>query len=137
MHSRPCETCADARFMALVLGVLMFVAMLILTAFARAQAATPVTPYTYARDYSWVAGKLSYSDLEGGFWTVTYQKPGGKPDRYGGHFVLILPDGMNRSALKTNGMVVVYGAPSPDSIGIQMAGTHYKVSKIVGLKASK
>jgi len=129
--STPRVVRADARDMACFLSALLLVALMAIS-FAsltsRAEAARH-SPYTHAPDYSWVAGRIERSELEGGFWTIRYQKPGEKADAYGGHFVLHVTPAQG-AALHAEAMVLVTGHVERNAVDIQMAGTAYRVRKI-------
>lgn len=85
--------------------------------------------FSHAPDYSWVAGQLYWSNLEGGFWGIRYGEVGS--DKYNGHFVLgaELP-----SDFKDGDLVRVKGQIAEQQVSIFMAGWIYKVEEIKRLK---
>jgi len=110
--------------------------ILILLAFGCASGSpvpsSPVSPsaayqeYSHASDYSWVCGKLFWSEIEGGFWSVRYSL-NEKEDKYGGHFVLGLDPKLQ--GFRDGDMVLVKGVISTKA-SIWTAGTLYEISEI-------
>lgn len=82
-------------------------------------------PFSHAPDYSWIAGQLYYSNLEGGFWGIRYGEK--EEDKYGAHFVLgkTLP-----GDFKDGDLVLVQGQIAEEQVSIFMAGWIYKVEEI-------
>lgn len=82
-------------------------------------------PFSHAPDYSWVAGQLYYSHLEGGFWGIRYGEK--EEDKYGGHFVL----GKSLSGdFKDGDLVLIKGQIAEEQVSIFMAGWIYKIEEI-------
>jgi len=88
-------------------------------------------PFSYAPDYSWIAGELYYSPLEGGFWGIRYGEKG--EDKYDGHFVL---GKTLRGDFKDGDLVLIKGQIAEEQMSIFMAGWIYKVEKIEKLDNS-
>ena len=89
----------------------------------------PTTPsQSFGPNFEWVEGRLQYSDLEGGTWTLEFTDNPGKADPYGGKFVLRegVPEGFQAGDL-----VRVTGSVAEQQMGINMAGTYYEVKSIV------
>lgn len=88
----------------------------------------PTTPsQSFGPNFEWVEGRLQYSDLEGGTWTLEFTDNPGKADPYGGKFVLRegVPEGFQAGDL-----VRVTGSVADQQMGINMAGTYYEVKSI-------
>lgn len=87
-------------------------------------------PYSHSASYLYVGGRLEFSSLEGGFWTVIYAEGAqARSDKYGGKFVLVV-DKKQMSGFKSGDLVLLTGAIDTERAGIEMAGTYYKVKRI-------
>lgn len=90
--------------------------------------------YWHSFSYQYVTGRLQHVDLEGGFWTIVYATGDeAEKDKYGGKFVLEVDGGM-LAGFKDGDLVLLTGGVSADRMGIQMAGTYYKVKRIEPLR---
>jgi hypothetical protein len=89
----------------------------------------PTTPpQSFGPNFEWVTGRLQYSDLEGGTWTLEFTDNPGEADPYGGKFVLAegVPEGF-----QAGDQVTVTGSVAEQQMGINMAGTYYEVKSMV------
>ena len=88
----------------------------------------PTTPpQSFGPNFEWVEGRLQYSDLEGGTWTLEFMENPGDGDPYGGKFVL--PEGVPEG-FQAGDLVRVTGSVAEQQMGINMAGTYYEVKSI-------
>ncbi|MFA5508555.1 MAG: hypothetical protein WC314_17770 [Vulcanimicrobiota bacterium] len=88
---------------------------------------TAPTAYSHATNFEWVAGRLEYSDLEGGTWTLHYAEQASDDDPHGGKFVL---QGSIPESLKAGDLVVARGQIAEQQMGIHMAGSYYEFSSL-------
>jgi hypothetical protein len=119
-----------------LLTVAALIAPLLVLLLPSPTVSSPVRPYQHAADYSWVAGRLRFNPVEGGFWTLIYEKTSGpgQSEPYGGHFVLKSAPGTTPLAgFKDGDLVCVHGRVLKDQMGIEMAGTYYEVQTAVRL----
>jgi len=91
--------------------------------------------YWHSANYLYVTGRLEHQSLEGGFWTVVYASDASQvaQDKYGGKLVLEV-DRKMLSGFRSGDLVFLKGTPDLDRMGIQMAGTYYKVQSIEHLR---
>ena len=87
----------------------------------------PKKPDSHGPNYEWVVGRLEYSDLEGGTWTLHYMPNPGEEDPYGGKLVL---QGEVPNKFQTGVTVKVTGSIAEQQTGINMAGTYYELKSI-------
>ena len=79
----------------------------------------------HAADYSWVIGRLEYSQIEGGFWAIDYQDV---TDKFGGKFVLGKDPKL--ANFQTGDLVKITGKISQEQISIYQSGTLYDLESI-------
>ena len=91
-------------------------------------------PYWHSFSYQYVSGRLQHVDLEGGFWTIVYATGAdAEKDKYGGKLVLDI-DSKLLSGFKDGDLVLLTGVVDTERMGIQMAGTHYRVTRLEALR---
>lgn len=91
-------------------------------------------PYSHSFSYQYVSGRLQHVDLEGGYWIIVYATGAqAEKDKYGGKLVLEA-DSRLLDGFKDGDLVLLTGGVDADRMGIQMAGTYYKVKRIEALR---
>lgn len=86
-------------------------------------------PASHAPDYSWIVGRLEYSQIEGGFWTIDYQDA---TDKFGGKFVL--GRDLRLEGFADGDLVKIAGQIAQNQVSIYQAGTLYQIESIQKLK---
>lgn len=83
----------------------------------------------HAADYSWVVGRLDYSQIEGGFWIIRYEN---QTDQFGGKFVLGRDSKLEGFA--DGDLVKITGQIAQNQVSIYQAGTLYQIDSIQRLR---
>jgi hypothetical protein len=87
--------------------------------------------YSHNSDYTLISGKLTYSDLEGGFWQINYLAPNDPADEHRGKFVLgnpaLLDDAKDGEFVRLTGFV----RPLEEQVSFYMAGTLYSITGVI------
>lgn len=110
-------------FVLVIIGI--FAASLIFTS----QRNLFTKPASHAPDYSWIVGRLEYSQIEGGFWAIDYQDA---TDKFGGKFVL--GRDLRLEGFAPGDLVKITGQIAQNQVSIYQAGTLYQIESIQKLK---
>ena len=82
-------------------------------------------PSSHAPDYSWIVGRLEYSQIEGGFWVIRYEN---QTDKFGGKFVL--GNDSRLANFKSGDLVKITGRISDEQVSFYQSGTLYDLESI-------
>lgn len=86
--------------------------------------------YGHAQDYSWVSGRLEYSSIEGGCWSIRFSDKQESADNYWGVFGLEFENSGIMNQLKKDDFITLYGHIKGRKFSMACPQNIYSVSSI-------